>query len=216
MDGSSVQATKRCSKCKRFLPFDSFGIMTSAKDGLQFRCRECRSSVAAQRYVPHPWVRPSVEERFWSKVIRGRPEDCWEWQASTSNGYGAFQLKNPQRVERSHRMVWLLVHGDIPNGVYVCHHCDNRKCCNPDHLFLGTHQDNMADMVSKGRGGRPPLSSISRGASHWNAKLSDDAVRTIRQRVANGEKQRDISREMGLSHTTIGMIVRRRLWRHVV
>lgn len=91
-------------------------------------------------------------EWFWSKVDRsGGPDACWPWtMARLPRGYGV--LAYQQRQTYSHRVAYLLDSGFIPDNVpFVCHTCDNPPCCNPDHLWLGTHADNMADMVAKGR-----------------------------------------------------------------
>lgn len=97
---------------------------------------------------------PETLARFWAKVSKS--DNCWEWTAALhDSGYGIFGTGD-KRVDRAHRISWRLVNGDIPAGLFVCHHCDNRKCIRPDHLFLGTNDDNRADMVRKGRQSTPP------------------------------------------------------------
>jgi len=94
-----------------------------------------------------------TEERFWSKVNIGNKNDCWEWTAGTrgkKTGYGCFKYNG--KVTDSHRMSWFITHGYFPENL-VCHKCDNRLCCNPNHLFEGTYSDNMKDCVKKGRHG---------------------------------------------------------------
>ena len=91
--------------------------------------------------------------RFWSKVLRGGPEQCWPWQtsASTTGGYGKFRLST-NRLMNAHKMAYILSKGEVPDGKVVRHKCDNPLCCNPDHLELGTQLDNVWDMQARGRG----------------------------------------------------------------
>lgn len=119
----------------------------------QKTCRECRIERAA-KYNRAKGHREIVEpdKRFWMYVdISAGPESCWPWTKSRRDfGYGRMAFAGT--VESANRIAWRLTNGDIPNGLLVLHSCDNPPCCNPKHLFLGTHEDNFADMVSKGRG----------------------------------------------------------------
>ncbi len=93
-------------------------------------------------------------ERFWEHVDKQGPDECWEWLAGCyPNGYGRIMLGSrtdgSRREVLVHRFVWELEHGEIPEGLNVCHHCDNRPCANVEHLFLGTQADNLDDMIRK-------------------------------------------------------------------
>ena len=97
-----------------------------------------------------------LAERFWQKVAR-TSSGCWNWSGKRlPRGYGqtswsSCEQPRDKRCVYAHRAAWVLTFGAIPDGLCVCHHCDNPSCCNPDHLFLGTHKDNIADMDRKGR-----------------------------------------------------------------
>lgn len=96
--------------------------------------------------------RATLEHKFWRGVQKS--DGCWEWtRYRLPNGYGRASAEGGG-MDYAHRVSWRLHFGEIPSGLYVCHRCDNRSCVRPDHLFLGTHQDNMDDMKAKGRAGR--------------------------------------------------------------
>ncbi len=143
-------------------------------------------------------------ERFWSKV--SVTEGCWEWQRGLfRNGYG--QACFDGKKAYAHRLAWAFTNGPILDGLHVCHRCDNRKCCNPGHLFLGTRTDNMRDASAKGR--------TARGEGHGQSKLTESLVTEIRSRAASGETQRSIAKAAGISEALCSLVVNRKYWRHV-
>ncbi len=100
---------------------------------------------------------------FWSRVQVSQPHECWPWRGHVKkNGYGAWSIHHGVTVH-AHRVAWELTYGAIPDGQFVCHSCDYRQCCNPQHLWLGTHQDNMDDARRKGRLIRPSPTHCRRG-----------------------------------------------------
>ena len=147
----------------------------------------------------------TFEERFWSKVARQAGDECWLWLAGRDkDGYGYFF--KPAGKDRAHRIVWEITHGSIPDGLCVCHRCDNPSCVRPDHLFLGTNIDNIADRDRKGRackGEAHPYWNGNKGSANPYAKLSDDDVRAIRQ---DPRRKAQIARDYGVTAVTIGHI----------
>lgn len=159
----------------------------------------------------------STAARFWSKVDRSG--ECWTWTAACDRkGYG--RMRFPRRHEGAHRVSWELTNGPIPEGMFVCHRCDNPPCVRPDHLFLGSHRDNMADMFAKGRDSHPPTfygdahwikrhgDHRPKGGAHPQAKLTDAEVAEVRRMVAAGSTQASLCRQYGISKTHMSRIVR--------
>ena len=153
-------------------------------------------------------MRKTVSERFWEKVKK--THHCWPWIGSTRHGYG--QIYHDGKQEVASRISWRLHFGVIPDGMFVLHHCDNRACVNPDHLFLGTQRDNLADMRCKGRGF---VLSSRRGSEHGMAKLNERQVRAIRDLLASGRKGKELARQYGVTPTLISFIKNRKNWSHI-
>lgn len=148
---------------------------------------------------------------FWQRVLK-MPSGCWEWQgARNDRNYGCYY---PHMGEKhlAHRYAYRLAHGEFDTTLDVLHKCDNPPCCNPDHLFLGTHQDNMIDRQNKGR----TRTGCLRGSANPSASFTDDEVRSIRARVANGETRTTIANEYGVSLSTISLITCRKHYREVL
>ena len=140
--------------------------------------------------------------RFWKKAeITER--GCWMWQSERGiKGYGRFMHQKKYRA--AHRVAWELYHGPIPDGLQVCHHCDNRLCVNPKHLFTGTNKENVADMVSKNR--------QAKGECNGSAKLTGFDVLNIRKFLQAGCSHRYIGRLYNVHNRTIGRINKGETW----
>jgi len=152
-------------------------------------------------------------DRFWRHVRKGC--GCWEWTGATSGagGYGKISMANgtsrPHPPEYAHRIAWMLMRGD-PGYLLVLHRCDNRLCVRPDHLFLGTHQDNCDDKIAKGRA----RYGLSIGEAHGNAKLTDGDVEAILAALHH-KTQTAIAREYAVSVTCINSIAKGKTWKHI-
>lgn len=140
-------------------------------------------------------------ERFWVKVAKSN--GCWEWTGATHKGYGWFNRGDKSML--AHRYSWELWAGALPTDLCVCHHCDNRLCVRPDHLFLGTRADNNEDMWRKGR--------TARGERVKGAKLTEEQVTEIRSLYRAGDySQRQLGEMYGVTQTNVQAIVSGRSW----
>lgn len=142
----------------------------------------------------------STEDRFWEKVKKTAA--CWEWISNiTTYGYGQFIKNDLVNSRMAHRYSWALHFGEIPKGKYICHKCDNRKCVNPAHLFLGDHHANMSDMVSKGR--------AARGLRAKDVKLKESEVIEI---YKSKERHSVLARKYKVSNASITLIKAGKNW----
>ena len=137
----------------------------------------------------------NISEYFWSRVRREHPSECWPWRLALSRfGYGRIRRTDfPETM--AHRVAWHLTHGPIPEDLCVCHACDNPSCCNPSHLWLGTVQENSADMKRKGRARGAP-----RGAAHHMTTLTRDDALAIQRDPRSSEV---VARDFGVCGGTV-------------
>ncbi|WP_183041497.1 HNH endonuclease signature motif containing protein [Caldibacillus debilis] len=143
-----------------------------------------------------------VEKAFWKRVDKKSDNGCWEWKGYlTPNGYG--QLKVKQKNVYAHRYSYELHYGRIPDNLAVCHKCDNRKCVNPSHLFLGTQRDNIHDMDKKGR----------RVVRPGTMKITRRDANEIRLFHKKGVSVNELSKKYGLKPCTIRNIIAYRIWK---
>lgn len=144
---------------------------------------------------------------FWNRVSEADSNGCMNWIGHRhKDGYGALTYQS--RYWLTHRLAWFLKKGDIPIDYCVCHSCDNPLCCNVQHLFLGTHSENMGDMKSKGR-----RKGINTGEQNGRAKLNADQVSSIRSEYSSGKiRQVDLAVKHSVSQAMISAIVRGTFW----
>jgi hypothetical protein len=144
-------------------------------------------------------------ERFWRGVDKRGDDECWEWKKFANwGGYGQITINDIS--VGAHRVALTIVKGELPNGLCVCHKCDNRRCCNPAHLFLGTYDDNNKDRKQKRRSATCERAGRS--------VLSHELVNLIRFVYWNGGiSQRKLAKMLGVSRPTLSWVVTNRSWR---
>ena len=159
----------------------------------------------------------TLEERFWEKVDKKSDDECWGWLGCLDReGYGEIYCKAIPHF-KAHKISWLIYFGkSIPNGICVLHKCDNPKCVNPNHLYLGTQKDNAKDREERDRGNRRFLygkEHPQHGEKHWSNKLSEKDVKEIRQLWATGDYTlRELGKKFSVSHGLINNINHGRKW----
>ena len=184
------------------------------------------------------WTGQKPDERLWSNVLK--TDGCWLWEGGgAKNGYGSFSYMG--KTYKSHRFSWFLAHGVFPEN-QINHKCpdgENKRCVRPDHLYDGTHSENMRDAAANGRtcrgdkngqrlhpektargirsGAYTHPEHVIRGSNHWKSKLTEDIVSEIKNRFfSGGITKAELGREYNVNKTTIGRIIKGTSWKHVV
>lgn len=157
------------------------------------------------KYGKH--TKEELIKRFEDRVMPVPYSGCWIWMLGlTSAGYGQFGIGTDKSV-LAHRFSFEAFIGEIPKGMLVCHHCDTPACCNPDHLFLGSHKDNMHDMIKKGRNNNPS------GILCFNSKLTESSVSDIRDSYKSGTSQGALAKKYNINQSTVSLIINKKTWR---
>ncbi len=155
-----------------------------------------------------------LKKRFNNKMGKLDKNGCIPWLGAPRGRYGAIQIcdKNSKYrynyTQLAHRISYELFVGEIPEGMCVCHKCDNRKCVNPNHLFLGTHKQNTTDMVNKNR------CNMKNGENHFHSKLTDKDIPKIFD-LYKKLSQRKIAKIFNVSQTSIAFVLKRKTWIHI-
>lgn len=207
MAGYDAQKTH----CKHGHPFDEANTLITPQG---FRsCRACHRTREAARRVHKPPKDPWAWaiERFWPRVVRS--EGCWIYNPNNQGRRDKIHVANQYYM--SYRFSWIIHNGPIPEGMFVCHHCDVPKCVRPDHLFLGAPADNSADMVRKGRYRQGSRLTVPRGVNHPQAKLNPDKVREMRRLRAEGWEFRPIAERFGVTPRAAWLAVTGGTWADV-
>lgn len=170
------------------------------------RTKYCGSDCghASQRFTPE-----QIEHSLWSRLNRNAPGGCWLFPKVDRLGYGHFTSHAP--LTKAHRAAWIFTHGPIPDGLDVCHKCDVRNCCNPEHLWLGTEVENCGDARAKKR--------TVWGDKNMHATLTNDQVREIRKAFVRTSRRHSNTNELaakyGVKRGVIYSAVTRRSWEHL-
>jgi|WetSurMetagenome_2_1015567.scaffolds.fasta_scaffold29718_5 hypothetical protein len=157
----------------------------------------------------------TMAKRFYDNVIKGEAvADCWIWSKwLDKDGYGRMTFKGKKYA--AHRLSRIVNNGEIPYNLYVLHKCDNPSCVNPDHLFLGTQQDNIDDCRNKGRANTSHNFKKIYGSSNGSSHITEQDVLNIRLRYDKGVQQKILANQFGIGRATVWAIVHRHSWTHI-
>jgi HNH endonuclease len=201
---------KKCYRCKLEKNDTDFG---KAKD----TCKKCRNEiyfikkskiccVCGTRFLTNGRTHCSNKCNILGNIeISDR--GCWEWQKGADEfGYGHFRDRITGKTENAHRISYKVFKGEIPKGIFVCHSCDNPKCCNPDHLWAGTCKENMQDAKTKGR---------TLKGNKFRAKLSESDIIEIRKSYGIENSYKSLGKKYGVESSNIRAIIKRRSWKNI-
>lgn len=192
-----TMTTKRCIYCLK----EYQRPLTEAKrQNMKFCSISCGVS---SRNITNK--KTPIELFYKNTIIPENTDDCWIWKCNKTSRYGVIKVDSKPKLV--HRFSYEYFNGPIPNEMYICHHCDTTKCVNPKHLFIGTPKDNCDDKMKKGR------HKARKGEEQGNAKLTNNQVREIKQKLREGMKRCDIAMEYNARALQIGKIARGEQWK---
>ena len=194
-----TMVTLRCSYCKNLFEIEECEFN---RGGGKYCSQKCFSD-----YCRDP---NTIKKRFWAFINIGKKKDCWVWTGGfRTDGYGLFgyRIDGKTKLISAHKFSYIIYYGKIRDGLFVLHDCDNKACCNPHHLFLGTQQDNMDDKVLKGR--------QSCGEKHYKAILTVKKVQKILLLRRLGFHKRDIANMLNISISRVYAVLGRHAWKSV-
>lgn len=232
--GRASKATKKCPKCQKTL--NRINCFRQEKNRTGSYCFECEKQERAKRFAKKQAEKTHAPRKKRKLIIvsferlisntdkSNNPNDCWNWMKS-KNGKGYGKTCSGGKLHYTHRLSWSLVNGEIPDGLFVLHKCDNPSCINPEHLFIGTQKENLEDMIKKGRNNHPTgdrhgsktkPEKVARGEKIFNSKLNDSLVLEIRKiKKLTGASNDAIANQYGVTPPTIRSIVNGITWTHI-
>lgn len=200
-DGKKIQQ-RRCSVegCNK----KHFGKGLCSMHYQRFIKKEIIGGAGTERYFLS-FTRPDELKNFLLEHRNIKENGCWEWTLGTNGGYGIKRISG--KAMKVHRISAILYLGlGINSKLQALHYCDNPPCFNPNHLFIGTHADNMHDMANK---------NYMKGVNNWRAKLTNQKVKRIKLMLSMGENYKNISKFFNVSHSAIWSILKNKSWKHV-